>query len=77
MLSTVPIVAACPKCGGANLVCRYNFFDRGDLQVHSWEHKCGNCGWRQTQAYRSDDPARSAEINPAVCPYCQRANGLV
>jgi hypothetical protein len=73
MLSTQPLSAACPKCQSASLVCRYNFFDRGDLAVTSWEHKCTNCGWRETKAFRSDDPSRPADINPAVCPLCGRS----
>ena len=70
MASTVPITAACPQCQGASLACRFNFFDRGDLQIHSWEHRCANCGWRETQAFRSDAPAAGA--TPDVCPWCGR-----
>jgi hypothetical protein len=61
---------SCPKCQQASVACRYNFFDRGDLQVHSWEHRCTNCGWRETKAFRSDDSQQSA--TPAVCPMCER-----
>jgi hypothetical protein len=69
--STHP-AGVCPKCGGDAVLCRYNFFDRGDLQVHSWEHKCGNCGWRQTQAFRSDAPAAEPATEPGRCPWCAR-----
>jgi hypothetical protein len=63
----------CSKCGQAAVACRYNFFDRGDLQIHAWEHKCANCGHRDTQAFRSDDPD-AAETMPRgdVCPFCGR-----
>jgi hypothetical protein len=72
MQSAVPIAACCPKCQGQSLTCRFNFFDRGDLQVHSWEHRCSDCGWRDTKALRSDTPQDGGE-NPAVCPWCGRA----
>jgi len=62
----------CPKCQGS-VVCRYNFFDRGDLYVHSWEHRCGDCGWRETKAFRSDDPAEKQPAEPGVCPLCGRS----
>jgi len=62
----------CSKCGADAVVCRFNFFDRGDLQVHSWEHRCGNCGQRATEAYRSDGPPLTAGTDPAVCPWCGR-----
>ena len=71
MPSSSQPAGVCPKCGGDSVVCRFNFFDRGDLQVHSWEHKCGNCGWRETQAFRSDAPL-AAGVDPAVCPWCSR-----
>ncbi len=55
------------------VVCRYNFFDRGDLQIHAWEHKCGNCGHRDTKAFRSDDPSAAESLASATsCPFCQR-----
>jgi ssDNA-binding Zn-finger/Zn-ribbon topoisomerase 1 len=63
----------CPKCQAAGVACRYNFFDRGDLQVHSWEHKCPNCGWRETHASRSDDPPEKQPPQPGVCPMCGRS----
>jgi len=71
--NTVTTEATCPKCHTAGVACRYNFFDRGDLRVHSWEHKCPNCGWRETQASRSDDPPEKQRSEPAVCPMCGRS----
>jgi hypothetical protein len=73
MASNSQSAGICLKCGGDSVVCRFNFFDRGDLQVHSWEHKCGNCGWRDTKAYRSDLPQQDPVADPAVCPWCGRA----
>jgi hypothetical protein len=72
MPSNTQPAGQCPKCQ-ATTACRYNFFDRGDLQVHSWEHRCPNCGWRQTQAFRSDDPAEKQAARPDLCPLCGRA----
>ncbi len=73
MLSTLTIEGSCPKCRAEKLACRYNFFDRGDLQIHAWEHRCPDCGWRETKASRSDDPPEKlAGTNPAVCPFCAR-----
>ena len=72
MPSSVQPAGFCPKCGGSSVACRFNYFDRGDLQVTSWEHKCGNCGWRETAAFRSDAPAGVAVADPGVCPWCKR-----
>ena len=72
MQSTVQVAGECPKCQAQALACRFNYFDRGDLQVHSWEHKCVDCGWRETKAFRSDAPDTSG-ANPATCPWCGRA----
>lgn len=63
----------CSKCQGNHVTCKYNHFEQGDLVIDSWEHKCPDCGVRQTTAYRSDD---SDELPPngdtSVCPYCSR-----
>jgi hypothetical protein len=72
MHSIAKISGVCPKCQATTLACRYNFFDRGDLQIHAWEHKCPDCGWRETKAYRSDEPAPAAGVNVAACPFCGR-----
>jgi len=62
----------CPKCEAHPVQCTYNHFEREDLRIDSWEHKCTNCGWRETRAFRSDEPA-SSDTSPTVCPYCQRS----
>ncbi|MCU0878412.1 MAG: hypothetical protein MUF06_11560 [Pirellulaceae bacterium] len=72
MPSNTKAAGQCPKCGGDALACRYNFFDRGDLQVYSWEHRCGNCGWRETKASRTDEPADKQLPEPNKCPMCGR-----
>ncbi len=56
-----------------NLQCKYNHFAADDLEIHSWELKCVDCGYRQTIAYRNDeeDVDWSSQA-PATCPFCQR-----
>lgn len=71
---TVP-AGECPSCHGANLTCKYNLFESGDLRIDSWEHKCPDCGKRETTAFRSDDEDEVAE-NPDQCPYCGRQGKL-
>ena len=63
----------CPDCGSSGLSCKYNLFESGDLRIDSWEHKCPDCGRRQTQAFRSDDEDSDAvELDPTACPFCGR-----
>lgn len=69
-------VGACPKCDADDLQCRYNHFEKDELRIVSWEHKCAECGYRETTAFRSDDPE---ELQPEVvdrCPYCGRQGHL-
>ena len=65
--------ACCKKCDSTSLNCKYNFFEQEDLEIHSWEHKCIDCGYRLTTAYRSDDEDIdfTAELVDQ-CPYCGR-----
>lgn len=68
-----PVAAACPKCGHEKILCRYNRFHRAELRIDAWEHKCGNCGHRDTIAYRNDnDEGKVILESPARCPYCNR-----
>lgn len=73
MQSSVPAVAECPKCRKLAVACRFNYFDRSDLQIHSWEHRCADCGWRETQAFRSDSLEAARAVDPNRCPWCGRA----
>ena len=67
------LIGQCPKCRGNNLACSYNHFDRNELTIDSWEHKCPDCGFRETMAVRSDEEKPdTAEVDPRVCPYCGR-----
>ena len=73
MSADVQPAGSCDKCDSTNVTCRYNHFDRDDLQIDSWEHKCPNCGFRDTTAYRSDEEdSLPADGKTDVCPYCGR-----
>lgn len=64
----------CPKCGLNQVQCRYNRFHRGELRIDAWEHKCGNCGHRDTIAFRSDNEEGVRILKePAACPLCNRS----
>ena len=67
------IIGHCPKCFGDHLSCAYNHFENDEVTIDSWEHKCPDCGFRDTKAYRSDEPELELEnLNPRICPYCSR-----
>jgi hypothetical protein len=53
-----------------NLVCKFNYFQRDDLTIHSWELKCVDCGVRHTVARRSDEDPEPGVDDPARCPFC-------
>lgn len=77
MASDQQQIGGCPKCGSASLTCRYNRFESDDLRIDSWEHKCPDCGNRETTAYRSDeDDSVPANVDVAVCPYCRRQGSV-
>ena len=72
-MADIQTIGDCENCAGASLTCKYNYFCEGELQIHSWEHKCPDCGQRRTTAYRSDDEdIIFADIVTDTCPYCQR-----
>jgi hypothetical protein len=74
MPDQLPVANSCSKCGLEMVLCRYNRFHRGDLRIDAWEHKCGNCGSRETIAYRNDNEEGAAILKgPATCPYCGRS----
>ncbi|MBP86311.1 MAG: hypothetical protein CMJ64_06300 [Planctomycetaceae bacterium] len=75
MLRDIQTVGECAKCGAeAAVTCRYNHFERPEeeLVIDAWEHKCANCGIRETTAYRSDDPEEEHPEDSRKCPYCGR-----
>jgi ssDNA-binding Zn-finger/Zn-ribbon topoisomerase 1 len=73
MSELLTIDSPCPDCGAGNVHCRFNHFQRGALEIHAWEHKCLNCGLRETTAYRSDDEELTTPLDDrSTCPYCDR-----
>ncbi|MCA9163759.1 MAG: hypothetical protein KDA59_01570 [Planctomycetales bacterium] len=73
MPADIQTVGSCSQCSGQSVTCKHNHFEAGELTIDSWEHKCPDCGWRATTAYRSDDEdAPAADLNPRICPYCSR-----
>lgn len=65
-------VGTCGKCQRGTLTCSHNRFDNGTLVIDSWEHRCADCGHRETQAFRSDQPSEGAASDPLRCPFCGR-----
>lgn len=67
------IIGGCPNCQSAAYRCRYNIFESGELRIDSWEHRCPDCGHRETRAFRSDDEDSLPDVAPATqCPFCGR-----
>ena len=62
----------CPGCKRRTVSCSYNLFSRDDRMIHSWEHRCAECGRRETQAFRSNDNESDPAVDPTVCPFCGR-----
>jgi DNA-directed RNA polymerase subunit RPC12/RpoP len=54
------------------VTCWYNHFAKNAVSIYSWEHRCADCGYRVTKAFRTDDPELDPTINPTTCPYCGR-----
>lgn len=73
-MADIRAIGGCEKCGSSRLTCKYNHFENDALSIHSWEHKCPDCGQRQTTAFRSDSPPLPDD--PRLCPYCGRTGGF-
>jgi len=71
-MADIQPAGSCEKCQGASVTCKHNHFEQEDLWIHSWEHKCPDCGDRNTVAFRSDEPDTLTEEDPTKCPYCGR-----
>ncbi|WP_146118809.1 hypothetical protein [Blastopirellula marina] len=66
-------IGGCPKCKSDLLTCQHNHFQNDELEIHSWEHKCPDCGFRQTEAFRSDDEDEPFDpVAASQCPFCGR-----
>lgn len=63
----------CRHCTEPTLACSHNHFQSDDLIIDTWEHKCSNCGFRETIAFRSDDESWDSDAaTRETCPYCRR-----
>lgn len=62
-------IGNCPHCGESTLECSHNRY-QGEVRIDTWEHRCQNCGRRETRAFRSDEPDQPDD--PLVCPWCGR-----
>jgi hypothetical protein len=65
-------IGLCTRCNRGTLNCSYNRFQDGTREIHSWEHRCPECGHRETKAFRSDDVDPKPTGDPTVCPFCGR-----
>jgi ssDNA-binding Zn-finger/Zn-ribbon topoisomerase 1 len=65
-------IGACPKCQVGTVVCLHNRFANDLHRIDSWEHKCPNCGQRETEAFRKLPTDPEPERDPLVCPFCSR-----
>jgi hypothetical protein len=65
-------VGPCPHCATGTVTCLHNRFANDMHRIDSWEHRCSDCGKRDTEAFRklADEP--EPEVDPLVCPYCGR-----
>ena len=75
-MANIQPAGTCQKCDSDQLTCRYNYFQQDELEIHSWEHRCPDCGNRLTTAYRSDDEDELPPDNPCLCPYCGRLGSV-
>ncbi len=76
MARDLVVIGVCPQCAVGELVCKYNHFEKAELSITSWEHKCAECGFRETTAFRSDDPVAQQTVDPQACPFCRRRGGV-
>ena len=65
-------IGLCSRCSGGAVNCSHNHFTQEALTIHSWEHRCSDCGHRETTAMRSDDAKSELTVDATVCPYCGR-----
>jgi hypothetical protein len=65
----------CTQCDRGTVSCSHNEFVDATRTIHSWEHRCSDCGHRVTQAFRSDVSQAEPAADPKVCPFCGRQAG--
>ncbi len=61
----------CPDCQG-QLTCSVNVYEGEDEWIVSWEHRCRDCSFRDTKAFRSTDDVVEPREVTRCCPFCQR-----
>lgn len=61
----------CAACGKETITCFYNHFENAAEIIDSWEHRCTNCGGRETNAFRRAKDA-ALDVDPRKCPFCGR-----
>jgi hypothetical protein len=60
------------NCNRGSVTCSYNLFRDDTRTIHSWEHRCSDCGHRETRAFRSDEENPEPTGDATVCPFCGR-----
>jgi hypothetical protein len=65
-------IGACSHCNVGPVVCLHNRFENDVHRIDSWEHKCANCGRRETEAFRKLPTEPEPAIDPLSCPFCGR-----
>lgn len=65
-------IGPCTSCSQGTVTCSYNLFVKDTLTIQSWEHRCCDCGHRETKAFRSDQSDTTMTSDPTVCPFCAR-----
>ncbi len=65
-------IGQCTRCNRGTVNCSHNKFMDGTLEIHSWEHRCCECGHRETTAFRSDEVNPEPTGDATVCPFCGR-----
>ena len=65
-------IGPCSRCSRGTVSCSHNQFLEDTRTIHSWEHRCSDCGHRVTQAFRSDESEADPTEDPTVCPFCGR-----
>ena len=44
-------IGQCTRCNPGTVTCSYNKFTNETREIHSWEHRCSDCGYRETTAF--------------------------
>lgn len=65
-------VGTCAACDVGVVTCLHNRFENELHRIDSWEHRCANCGRRETEAFRKLPTEAEPDVDPLVCPFCRR-----